>query len=935
MPVTLDPSYVSLLYSPTTSTATTAPSIISLDMSALLAPSTNANTPAVKRTPTAPWTTPPTAAQASAAVKAALSGKKLVNEDAAKLDVPGASADYKKLFALYQAMDTLSGVANQINAKGLSSVDKANIHKTFANGIAEVTSYVSAAKFDQLRLVNGEVAAFEKSALTVSKAATSYSTPPLTSSTTASVPAFEGPVRFNISIKRVNTTFDIPIDLAGMGAQERTIGNVVNYINDQLQTAGVDTRLGTQRIAGQPRTAKSGGKTITLTPSPDQWALQIKVSTSEAVTLSAPQTAGAVYLAQNVGDPDPDHKAATNDGITQRQLLKFQTDAATVPAPPQPAGDANWVDGRVFSETLGPEVKTVHATKVGPDGSVYMLADITAKTGDQAIKGAQDVALLKYDSAGALVYTRTLGAGGTATGLALAISDDGKIAVAGSVSGALDGAAEGPTNSGTTGAYAGKTDSFVTLYNPEGEELWTQRRGARQDDEASQVAFGADGAVYVAGRAASVMPGAGPIGATDSYIEGFKADATGKVQTLFTQSFGTAGADRPAGLVVDGSALVTASIEDGHAVLRRFDLSGGTPVEVASRDIGDLQGGDLAGLALDGGQIVLAGSTQNPGLAAGTRTNPNAGGVDAFAARLSANLAANPADAVAYYGGAGDDRATSLAVAGGKVWITGAAGTDLPGQPPVGTQDGFLAELDVATGAVDWSRRFTGKDGRATPSAIAVAPQGSSILDRLGLPSGLLDLTKSQHLTAVSSLRAGDQFTIKAGDGPAATVTIAESDTLDTLAQNIRRAAGFQVKVSISAVSGVRSLKIEPLNPRSIVTIGAGKTDKNALAMLGLPEGVVRATTVANGVTSPADGKAMLYGLALGGNLNLSSDEQVRHSVAELATAMGIVRTAYKGLVAAATPKSDQAAAKGPVPAYLTNQIANYQAALDRLTGGS
>jgi hypothetical protein len=49
-----------------------------------------------------------------------------------------------------------------------------------------------------------------------------------------------------------------------------------------------------------------------------------------------------------------------------------------------------------------------------------------------------------------------------------------------------------------------------------------------------------------------------------------------------------------------------------------------------------------------------------------------------------------------------------------------------------------------------------------------------------------------------------------------------------------------------------------------------------------------------------------------------------------------VIRTIYKDLVAAATPKSAQAlAASGTVPKYLTNQIANYQAALDRLTGGS
>ena len=60
-------------------------------------------------------------------------------------------------------------------------------------------------------------------------------------------------------------------------------------------------------------------------------------------------------------------------------------------------------------------------------------------------------------------------------------------------------------------------------------------------------------------------------------------------------------------------------------------------------------------------------------------------------------------------------------------------------------------------------------------------------------------------------------------------------------------------------------------------------------------------------------------------------------ALAVVGKAMGIVRQIYKDLVAAAQPESARiaAAAKavGPAPAYLTNQIANYQAALARLGG--
>ncbi|MCW5761440.1 MAG: hypothetical protein KIS90_16840, partial [Phenylobacterium sp.] len=619
------------------------------------------------------------------------------------------------------------------------------------------------------------------------------------------------------------------------------------------------------------------------------------------------------------------------------QFLKFQTDTVDVPPPLQRAGEANYVDGRVFGQTLGPEVKTVRETRVGADGSVYLLADVVDKVAGQDIKGAQDVALLKYDSSGQLVFARTLGAADQATGLGLALSDDGKIAVAGSVKGVLAGATDGALNS--TGAYDGLTDSFVTVYDADGQELWTQRRGARQADEASEVAFGADGTVYVSGKTNSALPGTVALGQSDAYLEAFKVDAAGKVQTLFTTAFGTAGIDKPAGLVVDGTSVITASVESGRGILRRYDVSSGSPVLTATQDLGDLQGGSITGLALDGSDVIVAGSTSNAALDGLTVTNANAGGTDAFAARLSASLGGG--GQVAYYGGAGEDKATSLAVAGGQVWIAGSAGTDLPGNPSaIGTQDGFLARLDIATGAVEWSRRFTGKDGRATPTSIAIDTTGASVLDRIGLPKGELDLTDSPRLTAVSSLRAGDTFTIKSTYGGTKTVTIEEKDTLDTLATKIKRASGFNAKVTLVTIDGnKRSLRIEPTTDRATLEFAPGKADKDALAMLGIPEGIVRRTTTEKGKVVPADGKGMIYGLALDGKLNVLNDTDRKYALAELSSAMTKLRTAYRDLVSAASPQTQQAqstnkSANGPVPAYLTNQIANYQAALARLGGG-
>ena len=54
-----------------------------------------------------------------------------------------------------------------------------------------------------------------------------------------------------------------------------------------------------------------------------------------------------------------------------------------------------------------------------------------------------------------------------------------------------------------------------------------------------------------------------------------------------------------------------------------------------------------------------------------------------------------------------------------------------------------------------------------------------------------------------------------------------------------------------------------------------------------------------------------------------------------VSSALGVVRTAYRDLNTAENPPPANAGnANGTVPTYLTNEIANLQAGLARLTGG-
>ncbi len=935
--------------------------IINIDLSALLPASTTSSssaptTPTGPTPPTPPWSSGETASQTNSNIENALAGLPIINPSnsppSGGQGIPAADAsDYGQLFTLYQGLSTLNDIATQAKSTSLSPQQQTQLANAFSSGLAQVQSYVSNTNFSNLRLAYGGDATSAKATLKTSKPPTTYVTAPLATNDTADVPSLDGDVQFNIAVKLNSTTTNVPIDLSGMGTQTRSLGNVMTYINQQLQAAGVQTRVSINRTPGSAQTITAGGSTVTLPSTPDEFALQVNIGTSETVTFSAPQTAGAVYVGQTVGNPTPLPTQGPTGAVTtpapdtRSQLLKFQTDTTNVDAPPQTPGQANYTAGRVFADNLDPNIGTVHATEVGPDGSVYMLADVSGTVEGQSIQGTQDVALLKYDSAGHLIYTRTLGASSTATGLGLAVSSTGQVAVTGSVTGGLNGATEGALNSDLNNAFSTDSDSFVTLYDANGNEVWTERRGSTQNDQANQVAFSADGStVYVAGQAQGSMPGGGaPLGGQDGYIEAFQTSATGTPHATFTQTFGTAGQDSTKGMVVDGTSLITASVESGDAVLRNYDISSGTPVLTSTRDLGSLQGGSIAGLALNGSQVVVAGTTSNGALSAGTVTAPSTGGTDAFVAQVSADLTPSSSDAIAYYGGTGNTQATSLAVSNGQIWIGGQATSSVSGQTFTGTKDGFIAQLDVSTGQVVTSNEFTGKDGIAAPTSIAVDTTGSSILDRLGLPEGALGGDQSQELTAQSTLRAGDEFTIAAGTAPPVTITISNSDTLATLAQKIQRASGNQATATVSNnAAGQQQLIITPAYAQATITLGSGPAGKNALPILGLPQGMLNLTTTSNNVTAPADGGSKIYGLGLSGTLNFSSPSQISQAQAAIASAMGVVRTAYQGIVTAETPvvpgQSSSAAnpgKTGTVPAYLTAEIANLNAGLARLTGGN
>ncbi|QSF55581.1 transcriptional regulator [Brevundimonas fontaquae] len=874
---------------------------------------TGATVKAKKTQPTAPWSSTTTPAKASDLVRAALGGRRLIDEGNVSLDLAGASTDYRKMFALYQGLTTLGALADRAGVKGIASSEATLLAKRFGDGLAEMSAYLKTASFEDVRLVQGVAKTSVKSTYALERAPTSFVTAPVhDGDPTASVKAFEGEVKFSMTVKTATGTQTVDLDLAEMGTSDRSMVNVVDYMNGKLEAAGVATRIASQRIPAEPKTFKSGTKTITLPAGPDKWALQVNGGTGEALSFQAADTSDAVYVTQGVGK--------TGAG----QLLKFQADGGAAPAAQQGVDDPFWVEGRVGHADLPDGVAAVKASAVAPDGSVWLVAELTAGDANQPIKGARDVALMKYDSAGNLMQTKLLGAASSANGFSIAIDGDGRVALAGSVTGALE-----PGKSGDDAAVA---DSFVSVFDSSGQELWTQRRGAKAADEATEVRFGADGVVYVAGRSKSGMPGSAALGGWDSYLQAFreqpiKINGPDVGVNISTAQFGTGGDDSVQAMTVSGADLYTAGVENGKAVVRRFTLDAeGVPSLASTRDLGYANGA-IAGISVENGKVVVTGHTENAALDIGTVTNAHAGGSDVFIATLSADLQAAGSDQLTYFGGAGADTAADVAIKDGKVWITGTnraegAGKDDP-------TSGYLAQIDLASGAVQSNRTWRADGDQAKPTSLSIAANGASVLDRLGLPQGQIMQADSKLLTVATSARVGDQFSISpASGGRAVTVTIDAKDTLESLAKKINAASGRQLEAKVitdlKTKPVVQRLEIKTAANREGAIISAGAIGKDALGALGLTPGFV-------GPVKPDKDAMKTFGLNLPNTLSLNDPASIKAAIDSLAQAMTAVRSSYRALAPSTGAITNTQTGSGSSTAYQQTQLANYQAALSRL----
>ena len=326
-----------------------------------------------------------------------------------------------------------------------------------------------------------------------------------------------------------------------------------------------------------------------------QWTRKIGTSRYDYANGIAADSSGNIYIAGATrGDI-----GGSNQGEIDAFLVRYNS-----------SGTVQW------TRQIGTSGKDyAYAIAVDGSGNSYITGGTWGGLG-RPNPGGLDAFIVKYDSGGAVQWSRQIGSAGHDLTSSIAVDASGNSYIAGYTEGNLGG----PNQGGS--------DAFIVKYNSAGTVQWMRQIGSSGTDDAEGITVDGSGNIYITGRTYGDLAGPNQ-GAGDAFI--VKYDSGGTLQWI--RQMGTANSDLVSDIAVDGSGnsyitgytygdLGGPSHGDWDAFIVTYD-SGGTVQW--SRQIGTGESDFAYGIAVDGsGNIYITGSTR------GDLGGPNQGGNDAF-----------------------------------------------------------------------------------------------------------------------------------------------------------------------------------------------------------------------------------------------------------------------------------------------------------------
>ena len=822
---------------------------------------------------------------------------------------PSLPIDVRTDFTVYKALESLSALATAASAPGVAAGRRAALSASFQQGLTQLQTYMASAPSTALTLAFSQPSSTAKSialpSLTPATGAAIVGTT-VSSDRYAPLAGLSGSERFTITLAQGSQSDTLTIDLA-QTAQPPTLDSVATAFTSAIAAIPLTALDGSPALDGDGAPIPRWGVSFVPTRTDGAWGLTIKRTGNETITLGDPDAQGTLNVSANITTPF----AATatqvlqvptaGDGAPPATIARIAaTDAAATanaPTPTPPKSASKPAKPAEPKPVMAPTLNSGIA--VDAQGNSYVLDTTAGTLGTLVPNGNASLALTKLDSQGKIVWQQNLGIAGASNGAAVTVAPNGQILVAATVAGDFNGAKS-------------DGDMAVAAFNPNGTRVFETRVPSSGVEIAQALAVGQDGSVYVGGADGA-----------DGFVA--RLSASGALE----QRASVAG--RITALAIDQAGTVLALTQaGGDATLRRLDPAA-LATQLTAFGLGAAAAQTLA-VAPDG-TIAIGGSAL--GRVAGDQGNDPSGGKDGFVTLVGPDFANAT---TRYIGTAGNDQIDSLAFWNGTLFAAGTTNGALAGDLK-GKTDGFLVALDPASGAVSPINQF-GQAGSETGSVtLAASAGGDTALTALGLSSGTLTDARAKTLVANTALAVGDGFSIAVNGRSPIGFTIGATDTLATLSKRLALLTGGAATVTTPTTGTTQVLQIQT-KPGAKVALIAGPEGRDALAKLGLAPTTLSVPR-ARSKSQPAVTPGGRYGLGLRPTLDLSSAADAGVAAAALQQALSITQTGYRSLywdslkaalvsTAANGGKSDSKAV-----AAAQGQLANYQAALTRLTAGS
>jgi hypothetical protein len=815
-------------------------------------------------------------------------------------------ADVQTTFTAYKALDRLRLLAESAAKTGTSATERASLGLAFNKGMADLQSFLAAAPTDKVGLSFAQPARRSESAkLPTQPVEMKTLGKGLLASRYAAIPGLTGAELLKITLTKNGQSESVTVDL-GQTPQPPTLDSVAAAFNAAIMAIPQRSLDGTVLLDASGNPVPKYAARFAADKGSGSWGLALDAPSFEKIAIDQVGAKDALMVAS--GSTALDAPTATRilrfddpAGVFERRTLgtisaldRDATERAALNPPPKLPDGTTPAPPQVWAQT------SVRAIASDGEGNSYVIGTTAGDLGSNLATGNDDLFLTKLNSEGKVIWQRTLGASGSAAGAAIAVAANGDVIVAGTVTGPFDG------------SIGSDSDMVVVRFNGDGDEKFATAIRSIGNEEATAIAIGADGAIFVGGKASS--------GAGDAFIA--RIGATGGLQERTLIDSG--GSDGVTALAIDGSGELLALTREGAtAQLRRIDA------QALATGLGSITIGtaDARAIAVSStGEIAIVGATRTA--LSGAQVNGVSGGRDGFVARIDAALSAA---SVTYLGTGAEDEVDSVAYLNGALYVGGRTTGALSGTRQ-GAVDGFVGRIDAASGAIETVNQFGQAAMRTEAVRLAAAAGGAGVTGALGFHRGTLNPDVSASLVSQTSLRAGDEFTLRINGGAARKIIIQATDTLETLAERVRHITALKATVSTPRIGDTRTLRIEAREGHTIDLV-AGAAGKDALAKLGI-EPARLASPVPRETNAPRVQPGGAFGLGLTGALGIGTAADAAIALKSVKDGMSMTQTAYRSLYWDSTKAAlvnGRAASGGGTP-YQQAQLARYQDALVRIS---